>query len=275
MGNLLNTLYVKMLSARENDLARKREDMKNEDAKLQKAQQFALDISRHVEDTKQKEFWRKSQVAGQEGRATGELGQSAPEGYDDPAVQEYANVGNLSGQADANKLKSQNDYRQILEQLRIGGRAGIEESKHGYRTDENVQKGDIRMGLQNDQQQYGAEQGDLNRASRERNARTMAGAQRSRAVADQSFKQKASTADLYLGIMKSGGQMAQMTEPERMRFLEQQMQEANADAQDPSITPEMMAKKWRAKASGGGAAPPQPGRAPVTSGEVTDFSQLE
>lgn len=248
-----------MLTAKEQDLQRKRDDMQNEDVKSQKAAQFALDVSRHIEDSKQKDFWRKSQLANKEGNAAGELGQGVPGGYTDPGVQEYAQVGHLEGQAGRQRGL---DYKMALENLRMQGRAGLEGTKYGYRSN-----------LQEDKQAFEGGENELNRLNRTKNAGIMAGGQNARSALDRNAKAKQATAELYLGIIKSSGQLAQMTEPERMRALEQLMMEANADAQDPNISPEAHAAKWRARASGVGSGG-APAQRPTTAGEINDPSQL-
>jgi hypothetical protein len=277
MSNLLNTLYVKMLTAREMDLQRKREDMQNEDVKSQKAAQFALDVSRHIEDSKQKEFWRKSQLAGKEGEATGQLGLEKPMGYEDPAVQEYADVGHLGGQAAFQKLQEQAKQREMLEKLRIGGRVEVEGTKHGYRTQEIDQRGGIKLGLQNDQQEFTTGRDQVLEGGRNYRAGVMAGAANNRATLNRDQQAKESAVKFYTEMAKQQGPMGRLLNPTQVAEIDAFAESLLPLAQDPSVSPQQfnqyLRKMIEQKVQSLGKGSETPGDAP--EGAPGDFTKYE
>lgn len=257
-----------MLTSREQNLERKRQEMADNDVKQQKAAQFALDVSKHIGDSKQKEFWRQSQLAAKEGVAAGQLGQESPaETYANPAVAESAGVGHLEGMAAQRSNKAAAEQKALLELLRIGGRKEVEGVKHGYRSDELGIKGEIRGQLQEDQQAHGVGIEHIRGKYAQGRADTMAGSANSRAAVNRDQQAKEMAVKFYIERAKQQGPMGRIINPQLAAEIDATAESLLPLAQDPSISPQefndFLRKVLEQKASGSGGGMPS---APPGSG---------
>jgi hypothetical protein len=144
-SDLSNTLFVKMLAARESNMrANQQRESEEKQMNLRYGDQM-LQTAKFMADSQQKEFWRQLQLGRSAGQAQGQLGGPVPT-VQDPAGQEEADVGYLEGQVAGQK--SERDaysrklldwsYRQPVEEGKLGlGRDRLKETgRHNLVTEE-------------------------------------------------------------------------------------------------------------------------------------------